>query len=241
MRAVATLSEDIDGLLIYGSRARGDHVPGSDLDLLALVQTARPTIHDGEVALSFYTEDQLRTGIASLFGAHLARDAHILWDPAGTLAACVGGMGNVDAARLMRRALYFSQVLGSLDRDLPKYLPGLLREARYLLRSCLYAQAIAEGAPCFSVREIAERHGDPALESLLASRPIGEASRSELEECCSKLADILGPIPANPHGSLEALIVNEWGSSNELVAMALLALGGSNSESDYTEVSKVLL
>lgn len=78
-------------------------------------------------------------------------------------------------------------------------------------------------------------------EIFIASRPLDEESEDDLQECCVRLEHIIGPIPLNRHGSLEALIVNEWGANDELVAMALLALGGSNVDSDYTEVTKVLL
>ena len=68
-----------------------------------------------------------------------------------------------------------SGLFTSLERDFPS-TSGLLRQARYLLRSCLYAQAIADGDPCFSVRELAVRRGDPNLARLLASSQPGEAT-----------------------------------------------------------------
>ena len=90
--AVRLIPDDVSGVLVYGSRARSDHLAESDLDLLGLVEQPRRTVHDGEVGLSFYTVEQLKTGIGSLFGAHLARDAHILWDPRGLLAACIAAI-----------------------------------------------------------------------------------------------------------------------------------------------------
>ena len=52
------LSDAVEGLLVYGSRARGDAVAGSDLDLLALVTSSRPGINSDAVSVSFYTEEQ---------------------------------------------------------------------------------------------------------------------------------------------------------------------------------------
>jgi predicted nucleotidyltransferase len=240
-RCVPTMPIDSSGLLIYGSRARGDAVAGSDLDLLAVVEQQRPSIYSGDVSVSYYTIAQVKSGRGTLFGAHLKRDAKVLWDPTGELGAVLSKMGRVDTERLFSRAKNMSKIMGCLEVDLPKYLPGLLREARYLLRSCLYARAIAEGSPCFSVREIAQRNADPPLASLLASRQTTEPSVEDLTECISRLEVILGPLPRNPHGSLEALIVNEWQNDGDLLSMAFMALGTTGEDSDYAEVEKILL
>jgi hypothetical protein len=235
------LPVDAQGLLVYGSRARGDAVAGSDLDLLALVTTPRSSTYVGDVNVSYYTGEQMATGIGTLFGAHLKRDAKIVWDPDGLLATAVEAMGDVDCDRLLWRARHMSQLFTTPELDLPKYLPGLLREARYLLRSCLYAQAIAAGHPCFSVRELAEREEDPELAFLLASRHSGVPSHEDLHECLSRLRPIIGGFPPSEHGSLEATIVNEWEQPGDLLSMAFLALGITGQGSDYAEVEKILL
>lgn len=235
------LPADVEGLLIYGSQARGDAVPGSDLDVLALASTSRPSTQSGLVNVSYYTRGQFSTGIGTLFGAHLKRDAKILWDDHGHLIRAVQDMGDVDTDRLLARVRSMSQLFTSPKWDLPKYLAGLLRQARYLLRSCLYAQAIAEGEPCFSVRELAVRHGDPYLAYLLASRQPNEATAADLQECLSRLRGIIDDFPPSQHGSLEATVVNEWGQRSDVLSMAFLALGVTGKGSDYAEVEKILL
>ncbi len=235
------LPADSRGLLVYGSRARRDAVAGSDLDLIALVDTSRASTYAGDVNLSYYTREQLATGIGTLFGAHLKRDSKILWDPDGLLATAVNAMGEVDTGRLLRRAWKMSELFTALERDLPKYLPGLLREARYLLRSCLYAQAIATGRPCFSVRELAARQNDPHLARLLASRHSEGPTVEDLDECLSRLRQIIGEFPPSENGSLEATIVNEWERPGDLLSVAFLALGITGQGSDYAEVEKILL
>jgi predicted nucleotidyltransferase len=235
------LPAEVEGLLVYGSQARGDAVPGSDLDVLALVTTPRPSTQAGNVNVSYYTREQLSTGIGTLFGAHLKRDAKIVWDNHGHLTRAVEDMGEVDTGRLLARARSMSELFTNPERDLPKYLLGLLRQARYLLRSCLYAQAIADGDPCFSVRELAVRHGDPHLARLLASRQPGQATAADFEDLLSRLRRILGEFPPSEHGSLEATVVNEWGRPSDVLSMAFMALGVTGKGSDYAEVEKILL
>lgn len=236
-----TLSTEVEGLLIYGSQARGDAVPDSDLDVLALVPRPRPSTHSGEVNISYYTLDQLSTGVGTLFGSHLKRDAKIIQDDMGYLTQAIMNMGEVNTDRLLDRARSMSEIFTNLDRDLPNHLSGLLRQARYLLRSCLYAQAIAEGRPCFSVRELAARHDDEDLPRLLTSRPEGEASVKDLEECLHRLREIVGEFPRSRHGSLEATVINEWGNPSDILSMAFLALEPTDMGGEYTEMEMILL
>jgi predicted nucleotidyltransferase len=43
----------VEGILVYGSRARRDSVDGSDLDLLALVGRRTKSVHAEDVGLNF--------------------------------------------------------------------------------------------------------------------------------------------------------------------------------------------
>lgn len=241
LQSFPEIPADVSAIMVYGSQARGDAIPGSDLDILALASSGRPSTYSGDTNISYYTAAQLQCGIGTLFGAHLKRDGKILADPKGELATVLDSIGDVDTPRLLERSLNLSQLFTCPERDLPKYLPGLVRQARYLLRSCLYAQAIADGEPCFSVRELSIRHRDPELVHLLSSRHSREPTLEDYRQSTSRLKEIVGPFPPNPHRSLEATIVNEWETNGDLLSMAFLALGITGQETDYAEVEKILL
>jgi len=233
---------DVEGILLYGSQARGDAVDGSDVDIIALVPDSRPSVHVDDISISYYTQTQLRSGIGTLFSAHLKRDGKVVCEQGTKLSSLISGMGEVDVPRVLSRSLNMAQLFTTPEMDLPKYLPGLLRQARYLLRSCLYAHAIAVNEPCFSVRELAVRHGDLSLSTLLASRHKEKPSIEDYKKCLSWLESLLGEFPRSLWGSLEAAVVNEWGNGSDLLSMAFMVLSSScRNIGDYAEVEKILL
>ncbi|MBI5161408.1 MAG: nucleotidyltransferase domain-containing protein [Micrococcales bacterium] len=141
------LTATVTGLMVYGSRARGDAVSGSDLDLLALVPAQLPAISVGAISVSFYTSAQLATGISSLFGAHLKRDGMVLFDDDGKLDEALNRMGPVDTKRLLSRVRAMSalftvprQVVGRIS-SCSKL--GMVGSARPVWTSAGRFQAIA--------------------------------------------------------------------------------------------------
>lgn len=231
------------GILVYGSRARADFVPDSDLDLLALVENPRGSSMSGRVHVSYYTPEQLATARRTLFGMHLARDGVVVHDTGALLSKQLTNMGTPDAAALLARVRRYSAVLDVSAEEEQRYLAGLARVARYLLRTAIYAFVIAQGRPCFSVRELAERLGQPELAVLLSANPTvhGEVSTALLAELRRRLAGVVGSLETNVHGSLRALIVNEWDADRDRATLATLATASDDRSFDYAALPKVLL
>ena len=231
------------GLLVYGSRARDDFTNNSDLDLLALVHEPLGSRTYRDVNLSCYTREQFVSASGTLFGMHIRRDGVVIADPTGEFVEMIQELEQPDASRLLARVRHFSAILESRETSLDLHLPGMCRLARYLLRTAIYSLALAEGRPCFSVRELAARFDEPGLVTLLSSDPriVSEPSRGELETLRGRLRMAVGKPPPTGHRSLESLAVAEWDDDRERSTLAIMAMTGQDEELDYSELPKVLL
>jgi hypothetical protein len=122
----------------------------------------------------------------------------------------------------------------------------MVRLARYLLRTSVYALAMKDGDPCFSVRQLADRFHDPQLSTLLASDPeiTDSPSIHLLDDLIGRLEKIIGPLPVHDYQSLEALAIAHWENDRNLAALAIRASSESDSEEgeiNYSDLPKVLL
>lgn len=80
----------LDALLLFGSRARGDHSDSSDIDLLAITENEKPTVSGcADASLFHYSFDWLQNKASSgdLFVWHLVTEAIAIYDPADNLCA----------------------------------------------------------------------------------------------------------------------------------------------------------
>ncbi|WP_442274032.1 hypothetical protein [Terrabacter sp. 2TAF16] len=232
-----------DGLLLYGSWARGDQDTESDLDVLALNYSGLMAAPDGSVSVGYYSEFELLEASRTLFGYHLARDGQILADSSGRFESLLRQIEPPPTGSVLGRIRSLSPVLDVSPADRTNFIEGLTQVARYLLRSALYAKALDQGTPCFSVREISRRMSDPSLTSILSShkavRP--EASESAFQDLVERLSDVVGELQANPYGDLYALIEHTWDSDRDLSNIGALALSNEQDDLPYDELPKVIL
>jgi len=242
--ALSIVPTDAIGILVYGSRARADYVQGSDLDLLALINQSGGSKTYEKVNMSCYTPAQLDSASGTLFGMHIRRDSIVLADTNCQLKNLIDSLEDPDPSQLLLRVRHFSAILDASATDLDLHLAGLCRLARYLLRTAIYSIALAEGRPCFSVRELAGRFAQPELVTLLSSDPdvVAEPSMREFEELCRRLRMAVGVLPTNHYGSLEALAIAEWEDDRERSTLAILAMTADElGDLDYSDLPKVLL
>ncbi len=242
-RLVGIFPEKAISVVVYGSRARGDHLEDSDLDVLIVVETPRGSIVRGTITVSFYTPTQLESARGTLFGVHLRHDAVIIHDTGGWFGSILGSFGEPEPRRVLALVQHLSAILRVPKMHPEDHLSGLIRLARYLLRSAMYAKAIEDGEPCFSVRELAGRYSDPELPVYLASNapPTGPDGLRLLEMLERRLDQWAGIPPATAYASLSELVVTEWDSDRDRATMAALVIGGEPEGFDYTQMPKVLL
>ena len=235
---------DAIGILVYGSRARADYVQDSDLDLLALVYEPGGSKTYGKANLSCYTSAQLCSASNTLFGMHIRRDGIVIADTNFELENLINSFSDPDPSQLLSRVHHYSTILDASEADVELHLPGLCRLARYLLRTAIYSLALAEGHPCFSVRELARRFAQPELATLLSSDPdiVAEPSSREFEELRKRLKMVVGAPAPNCYRSIESLAVAEWDDDRERSTLAILAMTTDEfGDLDYSELPKVVL
>ena len=181
------------GIVLYGSYARGDSGASSDVDLLIVADRPGGSRKLGIANVATYTPTQLASARGSLFGMHLARDGRLLHDTDHLVGGLLSLMGEPDPAVLFERIRHLGAVL---DGDPSDHLGGRIRVARYPLRTAVYVAALADGEPCFSVRELAERAGEPGLVRILDTNieSVPAPTPQMLHDLLARLGDIVGPV-----------------------------------------------
>lgn len=239
--ATSRLPDAALGVLLYGSFARGEPTEYSDVDLLVLTRHRVVPPRDERLSMHAYSPRELADAAGTLFAYHLRRDGIALQGSAA-LAGALDGAVTPDAPALLARLRQLGAVLGVSAEHSAQQVSGLVRVAKYLLRSALYATAIVAGQPSFSVAELARRAGEPRLAGLLSSHPgVGPAPSDEvLRELRERLVALVGSTPDPPGASLEAVAVNAWDDDRDLARLAVLALG-DEVQVPYDQIGRVLL
>lgn len=57
VKAVLSVSQNVDRIILYGSQARGDNTDGSDIDILVIVDEPREALYKLKKAIWKYTND----------------------------------------------------------------------------------------------------------------------------------------------------------------------------------------
>lgn len=171
------------GIALFGSRARGDHSAGSDIDLLLWTSDGPPQhFKQGMLSLSFYSQSELleRAADGDLFTSHLAHEAVPVWDPRGLL-------GELRAT--FRPKASYQEVIRNAE-DLGYYLilntpliePSLLnRRIAWVVRTILIARMIERANLTFAPTKLIQGLGAYDIVPLLAAKDDDVVDQTRLD------------------------------------------------------------
>jgi hypothetical protein len=156
------------GLMLYGSCARGDNTPTSDVDILA-VRDEEPTkkVIETKVNISFYSALDLtrmsREG--ALFTIHLHKEGRVLYEARPGLFEGLLGE-SLTHFRLKRTLGLAAELYRCIDYIRPRSRNFRLINARtcWVVRTVLMAHSVQDGRPTFRSEQLlsmfnAQRYG----------------------------------------------------------------------------------
>ncbi|KQV64091.1 nucleotidyltransferase domain-containing protein [Caulobacter sp. Root343] len=159
-------------LLLYGSKARGDARPGSDIDLLLALEgedLQPPTTTHG-VSLHRYPKGWLEKSAraGTLFSYHVAFEGIALDDPDGFIAH-LRGLFQLKASYHDERALGARVMRLLLEND---WGPNLAARQRFFwaLRTVLIAASTRIGSPIFAAPALERLAGVEGVAALIDDR-----------------------------------------------------------------------
>jgi predicted nucleotidyltransferase len=219
LKALAALHDQMSPVMVFGSHARGDATPASDVDVLELSERRPRSYKMGSVSVARYKVNELRAmaEAGSLFVLHLVREGTIIRDPCGTLRQCLSHYVKPRSYDDFRRRL--TELAQLLDVDHSGYQARWRRYhdlVVFVVRSALYSRFADAGQPVFSINEISRRVKDADISDALAMKSLQAPVRERFNAALTVTERLLGPVVHNSFGTLEALIVNA-GLENGLV------------------------
>lgn len=162
----------LDALLLFGSRARGDHSDSSDIDLLAITENEKPTVSgSADASLFHYSFDWLQNKASSgdLFVWHLVTEAIAIYDPAENLKALRQGFRfKGDYRKQITQASDVGWLISLLGDEMSAEEAN--RWLAWAVRTISIAHAATLQKPAFSGSALAKVLGYPDIEVLVRQK-----------------------------------------------------------------------
>lgn len=241
--SIGRLSGESLAVMLYGSHARGDAGPESDVDLLQLVPHSPRSYIVGSTTVVAYTPEQISEMAigGSLFAWHLRTEGVIMQDTGGLLRGALDLHSGPAWERVLSRITELAVILDLGRGEFEQYADRVIRTARYLVRTAVYARAIGAGGTSFAMESAARKAGYPHLMMLLRRGAEGSRDWQTFVAYRDALAELTGTLRANPHGSLEALAVCAWGEDQQLASLTIQTIIPRDGEIEYSSLPPPVL
>jgi predicted nucleotidyltransferase len=175
---------------LFGSRARGDHEPGSDTDLLLITSESRPRhVLANNMSLSLYPTRHLLKSArgGDLFVCHLVQEAKVLYDDQGRFEKIRKEFKlRVSYDNEIKKASELGWFLFRHGRSFEN-IPTVNRRIAWCVRTVLIARAAEARHPIFAADALAGFAGSAAVGRLIRHKSSGDLE----EKILSDLAEFL--------------------------------------------------
>jgi predicted nucleotidyltransferase len=229
-------------VMLFGSFARGDASPESDVDVLELGRRTLQMYTVGRFNVYQYSTTHLQrlSEAGSLFALHLKLEGRIIRDLSSDLHRCLETYrtpSSYDSHRLIARG---TANLLDIDRQAYGKSWRLYNDlALFVLRTALYIKLAEAGEPTFSLKRIAIRLQEPDVGSALTLKHASIPNFELFSSCVRLISRTLATQIHNPFGSIEALVTNEGLENPSLFAFGLRLLGVTKPSIAYDLLSFV--
>jgi hypothetical protein len=214
---IADLLPQSRALLLYGSAARGENGPGSDIDILQVVTTPADAYSRGPVQVAPYTLNRLisMASIGSLFVRHLIDEGKAIVDPDNVLETLNHAYCEASRETRLTQLRLTSGLLDVSDGVYADYWPGLHSCAAFVLRSLAYVFARERGCTSFSMKLVTEVLADPRLTLIQTLRDSITPNRNMYRQILDTIEFYQRSPILNEFGSIEALTVNAGSAEDQ--------------------------
>ncbi len=202
----------ISCLLLYGSRARGDHRPSSDVDLLGITKTGRPqkggSYNGNNLHLLPLSLVQADANCGDLFILHLISEAKALYDPENILRGLshrfrVKSSYEKDILEASAVAAYCIKTSSTLDNI------WIRNRLSWAIRTILIARSAEKGERNFSSHALSQFANWPELKFILDHRDT--IALEKLSSACRSICKAHGKPTFSCDGASDNLQLSSFG------------------------------
>lgn len=228
---------EYSSLILFGSYARGDYNPYSDVDVLQIVRKPKESYKENNINFSVYTLGYLSKMAedGSLFILHIIQDGKLLKGKKQDLLILKQNFIKKESYASFRKNLIDASSLLDFDEEFyKKNFKGANSLVAYLLRSYIYSLLHDQGKMIFSMHDASTLLKDPRIKKISQLKDMAYPDYNKFLKYRSLLEEYMGKKISNPYKSLDALIVNSSIEGKELTrSLGLRLIRSSDSTITY--------